>query len=73
MGFAALKEIIGEGLPFNILLGIRVVELREGYVKLCVPFRPELVGDPRRPALHGGAFNSRGRERRLRRVDLVPP
>lgn len=58
MDFAALQEIIEEGLPFNKLLGIRVIELHEGYVKLCVPFRPELVGDPRRPALHGGVLST---------------
>jgi len=58
MDFLKLKDIIEQGLPFNKLLDIRVVELREGYVKLCVPFRPELVGDPRRPALHGGVLSS---------------
>lgn len=58
MDFAALKQIIEEGLPFNTLLGIRVEELREGYVRLRVPFKPELVGDPRRPALHGGVLST---------------
>lgn len=58
MDFAKLKEIIEDGLPFNKLLGIRVEELREGLVTLRVPFKPELVGDPRRPALHGGVLSS---------------
>lgn len=58
MDFARLKEIIEDGLPFNKLLGIRVEELREGLVTLRVPFKPELVGDPRRPALHGGVLSS---------------
>lgn len=58
MDLTKLKEIIEEGLPFNKLLGIRVAELREGHVRLRVPFRPELVGDPRRPALHGGVLST---------------
>lgn len=58
MDFEKLKEIIEEGLPFNKWLGIKVVELAEGRVKLCIPFKPELVGDPRRPALHGGVLST---------------
>ena len=33
-------------------------QLAEGRVKLCIPFKPELVGDPRRPALHGGVLST---------------
>ncbi len=58
MDFAKLTELIERGIPFNQVLGIRVEELREGYVKLRVPFRPELLGDTRRPALHGGVISS---------------
>ena len=58
MDFAKLTELIEGGIPFNEVLGIRVAELREGYVRLKVPFRPELVGDIRRPALHGGVISS---------------
>lgn len=58
MDFAKLKEIVEEGLPFNKWLGIRAVELTEGRVTLCIPFKPELVGDPRRPALHGGVLST---------------
>ena len=58
MDFAKLTELIEHGIPFNEALGIRVVELREGHVKLRVPYRPELLGDTRRPALHGGVISS---------------
>lgn len=58
MDFAKLTELIEGGIPFNELLGIRVDELREGYVRLKVPFRPQLIGDIRRPALHGGVISS---------------
>lgn len=58
MDLSRLTEIIEDGLPFNKWLGIKVVELGEGAVKLRIPFRPELVGDPRRPALHGGVLST---------------
>jgi len=58
MDFAKLTELIEAGIPFNQVLGITVDELREGYVRLRVPFRPELLGDTRRPALHGGVISS---------------
>ncbi|PKN09429.1 MAG: thioesterase [Deltaproteobacteria bacterium HGW-Deltaproteobacteria-8] len=58
MDFAKLTELIESGIPFNQVLGIKVEELREGLVRLRVPFRPELVGDVRRPALHGGVIST---------------
>jgi len=56
--FEILKQLAEEGLPFNKHLGIRVEELREGYARMRIPFRPELVGDSRRPALHGGVIST---------------
>ena len=32
-------------------------EVGEGRAVLAIPFRPELVGDPVRPALHGGVIS----------------
>lgn len=58
MDFTALTELIERGIPFNEVLGIKVDELREGFVRLRVPYRPELLGDTRRPALHGGVISS---------------
>ena len=58
MDFDRLREIIEEGLPFNKWLGIKVEDLAEGRVKLRIPFKPELIGDPRRPALHGGVLST---------------
>ncbi|MBN2140124.1 MAG: PaaI family thioesterase [Desulfovibrionaceae bacterium] len=55
--FKDLAEVIEE-IPFDSFLGIRVEELREGYARLRLPFRPELVGDKRRPALHGGVVST---------------
>lgn len=43
-------------IPFNGYLGIEPVEVASGHVRFQLPFRPEFVGDPRRPALHGGVM-----------------
>lgn len=48
------KNIIEELIPFNKYLGIQLVEIKEGYAKLRVPFKEELVGNPIAKALHGG-------------------
>lgn len=53
-----VREIMGERIPFNRVLGVRVHEVAEGRVVLAVPFKAELVGDPDRPALHGGVLSA---------------
>ena len=54
----SLKQMMEDMIPFNRFLGIRVVELSEKGVHLTLPFRDELVGDPMRPALHGGVIST---------------
>ena len=58
MDFALLKRPAEEDIPFNKLLGIQVLEFSEGLARMRLPFRPELVGDTRRPALHGGVLST---------------
>jgi len=53
-----LRQVMEELIPFNRYLGVKCVEARTGYARLEVPFRPELVGDPLRPALHGGVLSA---------------
>ncbi|GBE16055.1 hypothetical protein BMS3Abin14_02135 [bacterium BMS3Abin14] len=53
-----LVRFMEEDIPFNKLLGIKVEECREGFARVTVPFRDELVGDARRPALHGGVLSA---------------
>ncbi|MCP4868345.1 MAG: PaaI family thioesterase [Proteobacteria bacterium] len=45
------------GIPFNKFLGLEAVEVSKGYAVLRLPFREEFVGDPTRPALHGGTIS----------------
>jgi uncharacterized protein (TIGR00369 family) len=45
-------------VPFNRLLGIRGESVAPGRGVLLLPVKRELVGDGRRPALHGGAVSA---------------
>src|SRR5262245_14826153 len=47
-----------EQVPFNRLLGIRGESAGSGRAGLVRPVRPGFVGDPTRPALHGGVVSS---------------
>jgi uncharacterized protein (TIGR00369 family) len=53
-----LRELMLRRIPFNEVLGIRVLELDPGTALLSIPFRAELIGDPMRPALHGGVISA---------------
>jgi len=55
---AEMLEIMQEHVPFNKLLGIRGEQVEAGHAILVLPVRPELVGDPSRPALHGGVLST---------------
>lgn len=58
MEMSVLRHVIEELVPFNRFLGVRVVAIERGRVRLEIPFRDELVGDPMRPALHGGVLSA---------------
>ena len=50
-----ITRIVEELIPFNRFLGLRVRDLGPGLATVELPFRPELIGNPLRPSLHGGA------------------
>src|SRR5262245_47270094 len=50
-------QLIEEMSPFNKFYGVKIGLLEEGRVRLELPFRPEFIGDPMRPALHGGVIS----------------
>jgi uncharacterized protein (TIGR00369 family) len=54
MDLTILRRVAEELIPFNRFLGVRVLALEPGRVEMEIPFRDELVGDPVKPALHGG-------------------
>lgn len=41
-------------MPLHKHLGVKLLDARPGYAELLIPFKPELVGDPRSNRLHGG-------------------
>ena len=51
-------RVMEELVPFNRLLGLRGESASAGRCVLRLPVRGELVGDPRRPAIHGGVLSS---------------
>lgn len=55
---AEWKTLIEQFVPFNRFLGIQLIELREGFVRIELPFREEFIGDVLRPALHGGVIST---------------
>ena len=54
---AAARFIMGECIPFNNLLGIEILEVTSARALLKLPYSDQIVGDPFRPALHGGALS----------------
>ncbi|HET7294765.1 MAG TPA: PaaI family thioesterase [Vicinamibacteria bacterium] len=44
--------------PFNRLLGLKGESIEPGRAVMLLPVREDFVGDPRRPALHGGVVSA---------------
>jgi len=53
-----LKEFMEGQIPFNAFLGMQVTLMNDGEAEMMIPARPELTGDPFRPALHGGVLST---------------
>jgi uncharacterized protein (TIGR00369 family) len=51
-------KVMEELSPFSRLLGFKGESVEPGRVVMLLPVREEFVGDPRRPALHGGVVSS---------------
>jgi uncharacterized protein (TIGR00369 family) len=53
-----LRQVMEDLIPFNRYLGVKLADARKGFARLEIPFREELIGDPMRPALHGGVLSA---------------
>ncbi len=53
-----LLKALAEYAPFSRLLGIKGEWIEPGRAVMVLPVREDFVGDPRRPALHGGVVSS---------------
>jgi uncharacterized protein (TIGR00369 family) len=58
MNLDLMREFFNREIPFNRFLGLTLVDLRDGFARLELPYRPEFIGDARRPALHGGVLST---------------
>jgi uncharacterized protein (TIGR00369 family) len=56
--FESLVHFLEEQIPFNRLLGIRARHLHPGTCVLVLPWSDDLIGDPTRPAVHGGVLST---------------
>lgn len=52
------RNIMEKVIPFHAVLGLQLIEMREGYAAIRIPFRQELVGDPRTHRIHGGVIST---------------
>ena len=53
-----LVEFFENTIPFNRHLGIQVESITEELCTIKIPFQKEWIGDPKRPALHGGLLST---------------
>lgn len=52
-----LRRFFEEEIRFNQAMGLRVEHLETGLARMRLPYREDFVGDPYRPALHGGVLS----------------
>lgn len=52
-----MRSLMEEHIPFNKYLGLKALTISVDLVELMLPFKPELIGDPIRHALHGGTIS----------------
>jgi uncharacterized protein (TIGR00369 family) len=45
-------------IPLNHWLGLKAAEILPGRVRVELPYKAELIGNPEIPALHGGAISA---------------
>ncbi len=51
-------NIFNELIPFNKYIGLELAEIEDGFAKATMKFKPELVGDVRIKAIHGGVISA---------------
>jgi len=53
-----IVELFNHHVPLHLYLGISITHLEDGFARIQLPYRDEFIGDPRRPALHGGLIST---------------
>jgi len=52
------KNVIENVIPLHKFFNIKLLDINKGFAKIMIPFKPELIGDPRAMALHGGIIST---------------
>ncbi len=52
------RQILEDFIPFHQILGLKLVDVKPNLVIVTIPFKPELIGDPIKRAIHGGVLAS---------------
>ena len=52
--FELLKNAFENQMPANKYLGLKIIELRDGFTKIHIPFKEEFIGDYIQKRWHGG-------------------
>lgn len=58
MDLDVLRQVAEELIPFNKVLGVKVALAEKAHVILEIPWRDEFIGDPMKPAMHGGVISA---------------
>ena len=53
-----LQGFIKNGFPCHAALGVKRDTIEEGLVRLCIPFKQDLIGHAQSDMLHGGVISS---------------
>ena len=52
--FNLLKQAFENQMPANKYLGLKILDLKEGFAKIHIPFKEEFIGDYLQKRWHGG-------------------
>ena len=56
--FELMRHFFEEEIKFNRHVGMTIDTLGEGWARVKVTYSPALIGDPWRPAIHGGVIST---------------
>lgn len=51
------RNIFENLIPSHRFLGIKLLDIKDGWARIMVPFREEFIGDPRSKRWHGGLIS----------------
>lgn len=49
-----IKQLVEKAIPFHKFLAVELMAFRQGYAKIKIPFKEEVIGDFRKNQWHSG-------------------